>query len=77
MSTSVLCSLRLSIISFDDTFISRMLGRGLTTVSCDYELVCSALIAMAVSEIEKRTQELFRLVEPFLICRSSTRPPKN
>ncbi len=66
-----------SIISFDDTFISRMLGRGLTTVSYDYELVCSALIAMAVSEIEKRTQESFRLVEPFLICRNSTRPPKN
>lgn len=33
-----------SILSFDDTYISRILLRGLTTVSYDYELVCSSLI---------------------------------
>lgn len=66
-----------SILSFDDTYISRILLRGLTTVSYDYELVCSSLIAMAIARIENRECMNFRLIEPSLVCRSSTKPFEN
>lgn len=65
-----------SILSFDDTYISRILLKGLTTVSYDYELVCSSLIAMAIARIENRDCQEFRLIEPSLICRDSTRSVK-
>ncbi len=62
-----------SILSFDDTYISKMLLNGLTTVSYDYELVCTTLISMAIAQIEHRSCQEFRLIEPSLICRSSTK----
>lgn len=66
----------ISVVSYDNTYISRMMIPRLTSVDYNYDLMGKTLIETAVSTIEGKSGDILQVVEPVLVCgESSGRAP--
>ena len=62
----------LSVISFDDTFISTLTTPNLTSISYNYLQFACSLIDIAIAQAEGREVKQQNLIQPKLIIRDST-----
>lgn len=62
----------ISLVSYDNTYITELLMPKLTSVDYDYEGFGEMLVESAVSAVEGRDVQLLRMVEPTLIVRESS-----
>lgn len=66
----------ISVISFDNTFLSEIVSPKLTTIDYDYELFGESLVNIAISAVQKKRVPKEQLITPRLIIRESCAPPK-
>ncbi|MGN0166567.1 MAG: LacI family DNA-binding transcriptional regulator [Acetatifactor sp.] len=62
----------ISLVSYDNTYITELLMPKLTSVDYNYESFGEMLVESAVSAVEGREVPLLRMVEPTLIVRESS-----
>lgn len=64
----------ISLVSYDNTYIAKLLNPRLTSVDYGYEEFGKKLVATAIAAIEKRETRLLQTVTPSLIVRESSGP---
>jgi len=66
----------ISVVSYDNTYITELVTPSLTSVSYDYQYFGKVLVETAIAAVEEREVPRWQRIEPELVVRGSTGPAR-